>query len=44
MTGQTMELHPRPVDVEVLRPLGETETGHDIQLETAVKELLKQVQ
>ncbi len=44
MAGQTMELHPRPVDVEVLRPLGETGTGHDIQLETAVKELLKSVQ
>jgi hypothetical protein len=44
MNGQNMELHPRPVDVEVLRPLGETETGHDIQLETAVKELLKSVQ
>lgn len=43
MNGQTMELHPRPVDVEVLRPLGETETGHDVQLETAVKELLKSV-
>jgi C-terminal processing protease CtpA/Prc len=43
MTGQTMEMHPRPVDVEVERPLGETETGHDVQLETAVKELLKQV-
>jgi Tol biopolymer transport system component/C-terminal processing protease CtpA/Prc len=43
MAGQNMELHPRPVDVEVERPLGETETGHDIQLETAVKELLKSV-
>jgi Tol biopolymer transport system component/C-terminal processing protease CtpA/Prc len=41
--GEDMELHPRPVDVEVERPLGETETGHDVQLETAVKELLKKV-
>jgi tricorn protease len=41
MRGQTMELHPRPVDVEVERPLGETETGHDAQLERAVAELLK---
>ncbi len=37
--GQDMEMHPRPVDVEQLRPLGETETGTDVQLETAVKML-----
>jgi hypothetical protein len=29
----------RPGDVEVARPLGETETGSDAQLERAVKEL-----
>jgi tricorn protease len=40
MRGQTMEMHPRPVDVEVERPLGETEAGSDAQLERAVKELL----
>jgi tricorn protease len=40
MRGQTMEMHPRPVDVEVERPLGETEMGTDAQLERAVKELL----
>jgi Tol biopolymer transport system component/C-terminal processing protease CtpA/Prc len=40
MRGQTMEMHPRPVDVEVERPLGETETGSDSQLERAIKELL----
>ncbi len=40
MRGQTMEMHPRPVDVEVARPLGETEAGSDAQLERAVKELL----
>jgi hypothetical protein len=34
------EMHPRPVDVEVARPRGETETGSDAQLERAVKELL----
>jgi len=28
-----MEMHPRPVDVEVERSLGETESGHDAQLE-----------
>jgi hypothetical protein len=38
-----MELHPRPVDVEVERPLGETIEDRDVQLETAVKELLKKV-
>ncbi len=40
LKGQTMEMNPRPVDVEVERPLGETETGSDAQLERAVKELL----
>jgi len=40
LQGQTMEMHPRPVDVEVERPLGETETGSDAQLERAVKELM----
>ena len=39
--GQTMEMHPRPVDVEVERPLGETETGRDAQLERAVDVLLE---
>jgi tricorn protease len=38
--GQNMELHPRPVDVEVLRTLGETETGEDAQLKKAVSTLL----
>ncbi len=38
--GQDMEMHPRPVDVEVLRSLGETETGVDAQLEMAVQTLL----
>jgi C-terminal processing protease CtpA/Prc len=40
LRGQTMEMNPRPVDVEVERPLGETEAGTDAQLERAVKELL----
>jgi tricorn protease len=40
LRGETMEMHPRPVDVEVERPLGETESGLDAQLERAVKELL----
>lgn len=38
--GQDMEMHPRPVDVAVQRPLGETETGDDAQLAAAVKALL----
>jgi tricorn protease len=38
-----MELNPRPVDVPVTRPIGETYTGKDSQLETAVRELLKQI-
>jgi tricorn protease len=40
LRGQTMEMHPRLVDVEVARPLGETETGSNAQLERAAKELL----
>jgi tricorn protease len=40
MHGENMEMHPRPVDIEVERPLGETGTGSDAQLERAVKELL----
>lgn len=41
--GQTMELNPRPVDIPVTRPIGESYTGRDSQLDTAVKELLKQI-
>ena len=41
--GDDMELHPRPVDVTVERPLGETLGGKDAQLEAAVSELLKQL-
>jgi hypothetical protein len=38
-----MEMNPRPVDVPVTRPIGETYTGRDSQLDTAVKELLAQI-
>jgi tricorn protease len=38
--GQVMELHPRPVDVEVIRPMGESYTGTDSQLAAAVKVLM----
>jgi hypothetical protein len=41
--GSDMELHPRPVDVPVTRALGESAQGRDTQIETAVKELLAQL-
>lgn len=50
--GRDMELHPRPVDVPVERPLGESSdrVGPDFspaivdsQLHAAVQELLKQI-
>ena len=41
--GTNMELNPRPVDMEVIRPIGETLTGKDSQLDAAVVELLKQL-
>ena len=41
--GKLMEMSPRPADVTVVRPIGESYTGHDVQLETAVRELLKQI-
>ncbi len=41
--GVNMELNPRPVDVPVTRPIGETLTGKDSQLDTAVREMLKQL-
>ncbi len=40
LRGQNMEGHPRPVDVTVERPLGETLEGKDAQLDAAVKALL----
>lgn len=42
--GKVMELNPRPVDVAVERPVGETLTDKDTQLDVAVKELLAQIQ
>jgi Tol biopolymer transport system component/C-terminal processing protease CtpA/Prc len=41
--GSDMEMHPRPVDVPVTRALGEGAQGRDTQIETAVKELLVQL-
>jgi tricorn protease len=39
--GQEMELRPRPADIVVVRPVGESYTGHDRQLEAAVRSLLE---
>ncbi len=41
--GEDMEMHPRPVDIPVSRPIGESYTGHDSQLDAAVKELLAEL-
>ncbi len=41
--GTPMEMHPRAVDVPVTRPVGESYTGKDTQLDAAVVELLKQL-
>ncbi|HEY0079937.1 MAG TPA: LpqB family beta-propeller domain-containing protein [Pyrinomonadaceae bacterium] len=41
--GKNMELNPRPVDIPVKRPVGESYTERDSQLDTAVGELLKQL-
>jgi tricorn protease len=38
--GSDMEMHPRPVDVHVERPIGESYSGNDVQLDAAVKELV----
>ena len=41
--GKVMENNPRPVDVAVTRPIGESYTGKDSQLDVAVRELLAQL-
>jgi tricorn protease len=41
--GTLMEMHPRPVDLPVSKPLGESYLQRDSQLEAAVNELLKQI-
>ena len=43
MQGRDMEMHPRPVDVLVVRPVGESYTAKDSQLDAAVNELLKRL-
>lgn len=39
--GTVMEMNPRPVDIAVDKPLGESYEGKDSQLDAAVRELLK---
>lgn len=41
--GAPMEMHPRPVDVSVVRPIGESYTTHDSQLDAAIATLLEQI-
>jgi hypothetical protein len=38
--GAPMEMHPRPVDIEVKRPIGESYGPRDTQLDRAVEVLL----
>src|ERR1035437_5825051 len=38
--GKNMEMNPRPVDVPVTRPIGESLMGKDSQLDRAVQELM----
>jgi tricorn protease len=38
--GKDMELNPRPVDVPVVRPIGESLSGKDSQLDAAVRVLM----
>ncbi len=39
--GDDMELYPRPVDVQVVRPLGEGLSGRDSQLDAAIRALVR---
>ena len=41
--GKNMENNPRPVDIAVTRPIGESYSGRDSQLDAAVRELLAQI-
>lgn len=42
--GKNMENNPRPVDIAVTRPIGESYTGRDSQLDAAAKELLAEIE
>ncbi len=41
--GAPMEMHPRPVDIEVKRPIGESYGTKDTQLDKAVEVLLSEI-
>jgi tricorn protease len=41
--GSNMERNPRPVDIAVDRPLGESYSGADAQLDAAIRALLKEI-
>ncbi|HTB15349.1 MAG TPA: S41 family peptidase [Bryobacteraceae bacterium] len=41
--GKNMENNPRPVDIAVTRPIGESYLGKDSQLDAAAKELLAEL-
>jgi C-terminal processing protease CtpA/Prc len=41
--GKNMENNPRPVDIAVARPIGESYMSTDSQLDAAVKELLSEL-
>ncbi len=41
--GKNMENNPRPVDIAVSRPIGESYAGKDSQLDVAVRELVAQL-
>ncbi len=41
--GAPMEMYPRPVDVTVVRPIGESYGTHDSQLDAAIATLLEQL-
>jgi Tol biopolymer transport system component/C-terminal processing protease CtpA/Prc len=43
-SGTVMEMNPRRVDIPVTRPIGESQTGKDSQLDAAARELLKQIE
>ncbi|MEO8435357.1 MAG: LpqB family beta-propeller domain-containing protein [Pyrinomonadaceae bacterium] len=41
--GTVMEMNPRPVDLAVAKPVGESYLGRDSQLDAAARELLKEL-
>ena len=43
LDGKALELVPRGADIRVDRPLGESYTGRDTQLDAAVRELLAEI-